>query len=109
MSDVFERFGIPRIINAYGTNTRLSAGPLDDEVADAMRAAATASVDILALQAAACREIRTATGAEAGFVTAGAAAGLLLATAACLARLDAGSMNRLPTTRGRAELLVARS
>jgi L-seryl-tRNA(Ser) seleniumtransferase len=109
MSDVFERFGIPRIINAYGTNTRLSAGPLDDEVADAMRAAATASVDILALQAAACRQIRTATGAEAGFVTAGAAAGLLLATAACLARLDAGSMNRLPTTRGRAELLVARS
>jgi L-seryl-tRNA(Ser) seleniumtransferase len=110
MSDVFARFGIARIINAYGTNTRLSAGPLDDDVAEAMRAAATASVDILELQAAACREIRRATGAEAGFVTAGAAAGLLLATAACLARLDAGAMNRLPATReGRAEVLVARS
>lgn len=110
MSDVLARFGIPRIINARGTNTRLSAGPLEDAVAEAMREAATASVDILELQAAACREIRRATGAEAGFVTCGAAAGLLLAAAACLARLDAGAMNRLPATReGRAEVLIARS
>ncbi len=110
MSGVFDRFGIPTIINAYGTNTRLSAGPLADEVADAMREAATASVDILDLQAAACREITRATGAEAGFVTSGASAGLLLAAAACMARLDAGAMNRLPATReGRCEFLIARS
>eukprot|EP01031_Cornospumella_fuschlensis_P046464 gene46464-56899_t len=50
----FADFGITPIINAYGTNTRLSAGPLSDEVAEAMRMAATASVDILDLQAAAC-------------------------------------------------------
>jgi L-seryl-tRNA(Ser) seleniumtransferase len=110
VSELFDRFAIPTIINAYGTNTRLSAGPLADAVADAMRAAATASVDILDLQAAACREITRATGAEAGFVTAGASAGLLLAAAACLARLDAGAMNRLPATReGRCEFLIARS
>lgn len=107
---IFERFGITPIINAYGTNTRLSAGPLSDEVAEAMREAATASVDILDLQAAACREITRATGAEAGFVTSGASAALLLAAAACLARLDAGAMNRLPATReGRCEFLISRS
>ncbi|MBS7788457.1 hypothetical protein KTR66_00545 [Roseococcus sp. SDR] len=107
---IFERFGITPIINAYGTNTRLSAGPLADEVADAMREAATASVDILDLQAAACREITRATGAEAGFVTSGASAALLLAAAACLARLDAGAMNRLPAVReGRCEFLISRS
>lgn len=107
---IFERFGITPIINAYGTNTRLSAGPLSDEVAEAMREAATASVDILDLQAAACREIKAATGAEAGFVTSGASAALLLAAAACLTRLDAGAMNRLPLTReGRCEFLISRS
>ena len=107
---IFERFGITPIINAYGTNTRLSAGPLSDEVAEAMREAASASVDILDLQAAACREITAATGAEAGFVTSGASAALLLAAAACMARLDAGAMNRLPATReGRCEFLISRS
>ncbi|MEI6162234.1 MAG: hypothetical protein WCP77_20570, partial [Roseococcus sp.] len=107
---IFEDFGITPIINAYGTNTRLSAGPLSDEVAEAMREAATASVDILDLQAAACREITCATGAEAGFVTSGASAALLLAAAACLTRLDAGAMNRLPVTReGRYEFLISRS
>ncbi len=107
---IFADFGITPIINAYGTNTRLSAGPLADEVAEAMRAAATASVDILDLQAAACREITAATGAEAGFVTPGASAALLLAAAACLTRLDAGAMNRLPATReGRCEFLISRS
>jgi len=110
MSDIFARFGVARIINAYGTNTRLSAGPLADEVAEAMREAARSSVDILDLQAAASREITRATGAEAGFVTSGASAALLLGAAACLARLDAGAMNRLPATReGRCEFLVSRS
>ena len=69
MSKLLAGFGITPIINAYGTNTRLSAGPLSDEVAEAMREAARSSVDILDLQAAACREIAQATGAEAGFVT----------------------------------------
>ena len=106
----YSDFGITPIINAYGTNTRLSAGPLSDEVAEAMHAAASASVDILDLQAAACREITRATGAEAGFVTSGASAALLLAAAACLTRLDAGAMNRLPISRdGRCEFLVSRS
>ncbi len=99
--------GLAPIINAYGTNTRLSAGPLDAEVAEAMREAARASVDVLSLQAAACREIRAATGAEAGFVTAGAAAGLMLAAAACIAGLDPAAMNRLP--RIRREFLISRS
>jgi seryl-tRNA(Sec) selenium transferase len=40
-------FGLAPIINAYGTNTRLSAGPLSEEVAEAMREAARASVDVL--------------------------------------------------------------
>jgi hypothetical protein len=43
-------------------------------------------------------------------VTAGASAALMLASAACLARLDPAKMNRLPDTAGMAnEVVVARS
>ena len=50
------------------------------------------------LQAAASVVIARHTGAEAGLVTSGAAAGLTLGTAACLAGLDAARMDRLPET-----------
>jgi L-seryl-tRNA(Ser) seleniumtransferase len=97
---VLEDFGVARVINAYGTNTRLSGGLLDPEVAAAMAEASLITVDMLDLQAAASRAIAQATGAEAGIVTAGASAALLLAAAACLAGLDAAAMNRLPELRG---------
>ncbi len=52
----------------------------------------------------------SATGAEAGIVTAGAAAGLLLGTAACVAGLDPGRMARLPDTTGmKNEVVMVRS
>jgi L-seryl-tRNA(Ser) seleniumtransferase len=60
-----------------------------------------------ALQAAASRAISAATGAEAGIITAGASAALLLGAAACLARLDPGAMNRLPDTRGIPDEFIA--
>ena len=67
-------------------------------------------VEMPALQAAASRAIAAATGAEAGIVTAGASAALLLGAAACMARLDPGAMNRLPDARGLPhEFVVIRS
>jgi L-seryl-tRNA(Ser) seleniumtransferase len=62
------------------------------------------------LQARASEIIAEITGAEAGLVTAGAAAGLLLGTAACVTGLDPGRMNRLPITSGMAnEVVIVRS
>ncbi len=50
------------------------------------------------------------TGADAGYVTAGAAAALLLGTAACVTGLDPALMNRLPDTTGmKNEVVVPRS
>lgn len=92
--------GARRIINAYGTNTRLGGGLLANEVADAMAAAARGCVEMPDIQAAASRAIADATGAEAGIVTAGAAAALMLGAAACMARLDPAAMNRLPDSAG---------
>jgi L-seryl-tRNA(Ser) seleniumtransferase len=97
---IYERLGVPVIVNGKGTATRLSGGVMHPEVTAAMVEAATACVDMVALQAAASARIAAATGAESGLVTSGAAAGLLLATAACMARLDLAAMAQLPRASG---------
>ena len=97
---IYAALGVRRIINAYGTNTRLSGGMMAPEVVAAMAEAARACVEMPDLQAAASRAIAQATGAEAGIVTSGAAAALMLGAAACMARLDPGAMNRLPEASG---------
>jgi L-seryl-tRNA(Ser) seleniumtransferase len=109
-ASVYDRLGVRPIINACGPSTRLSGGVMRAEVAQAMAEAAQSCVDIAALQAAASREIAAATGAEAGYVTAGAAAGLMLGAAACVTGLDPAKVNRLPDTAGmKDECVVARS
>jgi len=110
VSDVYARLGVKRRINAAGTLTRLGGSLMDEAVVDAMHEAARASVDIGELQSAASRVIAKATGAEAGLVTSGAAAGLTLAAAACIAGFDIARMARLPDTRGIPnEILIART
>jgi L-seryl-tRNA(Ser) seleniumtransferase len=110
MSNVLERLGVPTVINACGPVTRLGGGPMHPEVAAAMTEASRVSLDMVALQAAACRVIARLTGAQAGIVTTGASAAILLGTAACLAGLDPGRMNRLPDVLdGRREFIVVRS
>lgn len=107
---IYAALGVRRIVNAYGTNTRLSGGMMAPEVVAAMAAAARACVEMHDLQAAASRAIAEATGAEAGIVTSGAAAALMLGAAACMARLDPAAMNRLPDTAGLPdEFVVVRS
>jgi len=110
MSGIYERLGVTPIINAYGPNTRLSGGIMAPEVAEAMVEASRYCVDMAELQACASVIIAEITGAEAGLVTSGAAAGLLLGLAATMTGLDPEKMNRLPDTSGmKNEILVPRS
>lgn len=106
---IYARYGVPTVINACGTVTRLSGGRLHPDVTTAMQEASAECVDMLALQAGASRVIARVTGAEAGIVTAGASAGLLLGAAACLAGLDPARMNRLPDAGSPRDFLVVRS
>lgn len=106
---IYEELGVKPIINLWGTATRLGGALMDPEVVDAMAAASTESVKMDELQAAASRIISVITGAEAGYVTCGAASGLTLGTAACIAGLDITRMERLPDTSGMPnEVLMAR-
>ncbi|MEE3215142.1 MAG: L-seryl-tRNA selenium transferase, partial [Pseudomonadota bacterium] len=108
--NVYDRLGVRTIINASGPATRLSGSIMLPEAAQAMKEASQYCVDIAELQGRACEIIADITGAEAGYVTSGAAAGLLLGTAACVTGLNPDKMNRLPDTSGmKNEVIMARS
>ncbi len=96
----YARFGIPEIVNAVGYATRVGGSCPHEEVLQAMHAANQAYVEIDDAQAAASRLIAASTGAQAGLVTCGAAAGLTLAAAACLAGNSPELMERLPDVTG---------
>jgi L-seryl-tRNA(Ser) seleniumtransferase len=108
--NLYEKRGIRTLINAKGTATRLSGGILRPEVTAAMAEAGKFCVDMAELQAHASQVIARETGAEAGYVASGAAACLLLATAACVAGLEPSKMARLPDTAGmKNEVIMVRS
>lgn len=100
MPTIFDELGIRPVINAAGTLTRLGGSLMRSEVVDAMVSAAAANVRIDELEARAGEIIAEITGAESGYVTCGAAAGLLLSAAACMAGGDIVRMNRLPDASG---------
>src|SRR5215831_18234017 len=107
---IYDTIGVRTIINAKGSSTRVSGALLAPEVTAAMQEAAQYCVDMTEIQAAASKIIAEATGAEAGYVTSGAASGLLLGAAACVTGLDPGKMNRLPDTTGmKDEIVMVRS
>ena len=106
---VYTDFGVRTIINVAGSATRVGGAQMPPAVLRAMADAALESVSMMELQAAASRRIAAATGAEAGFVTSGASAGLTLGTAAILAGLDLARMERLPDTTGmKNEFIISR-
>jgi len=108
--NIYQRRGVRTLINAKGTATRLSGGIMRPEVTAAMAEAARHCVDMAELEAHASQVIAGVTGAEAGYVASGAAACLLLATAACVTGLEPGRMARLPDTTGmKNEVVVVRS
>jgi L-seryl-tRNA(Ser) seleniumtransferase len=80
------------------------------ETIEAMREAAQALVNIDELNEAAGGAIARMLGAEAALVTAGAAAGLVLQAAACIAGDDPAKIARLPDTTGmKNELIIQRA
>jgi D-glucosaminate-6-phosphate ammonia-lyase len=106
---IYDHWGLQPIINASGAVTRLGGAPMPAAVLEAFVAAAEEWVPLDELQGAASRAIAEVTGAEAGLVTAGAAAALTLGTAAILTGYDLGRMERLPNCAGFPhEFVVAR-
>src|SRR5262245_24168811 len=104
---IYSRLGVKTFINAYGTLTTLSGTLMLPEVKRAMEEASGHFVSIHELQGKVGERLAQLTGAEAGFVTAGASAALCLATCAVTAGSDLKKIDQLPVLTGmKSEMVI---
>lgn len=96
MPSALSDFDLRPVINATGPWTPIGNSTPSEGVIAAMGDAARAFLPIRELQDTAGRKIAEATGAEAGYATPGAAAGITLAVAACIAGEDPVRIKSLP-------------
>ena len=78
---IYERLGVRTVVNAQGSISKIGGSVMAPEVVAAMAEAAQSYVEISDLLAKSGRHLATLIGADAAFITSGAAAGLVLATA----------------------------
>jgi uncharacterized pyridoxal phosphate-dependent enzyme len=98
--DIYDELGVRKIINGGATLTSLGGSLMPQEVLAAMAEAARHFVEIDELQAKVGQKIAEWTHNEAAYVSCGAAAGLVLSTAACITGLDPEKRARLPYSEG---------
>jgi uncharacterized pyridoxal phosphate-dependent enzyme len=103
---IYDRIGVRTIINARAATTAVGGTLMPPEVLDAMVDAANGFVVIEELNAAVGQLIARCTGAEAGYVTSGSAAGMLLAVAACMTGSDVSKIKQLPDSTGMPDEVV---
>jgi len=98
--NLYTRIGVTPIINARGTWTYTSASLELPEVKAAKQEASLHFVDMWELERGVSKRLAELSGAEAGMVTAGAAAAMAVGTAACIAGTDPAKVWQLPDTAG---------
>lgn len=107
---MYADLGVRPVLNAWGTVTRVGGSRMDPRVLAAMDEASRSFVDMGELHAAASAHIAQLLGVEAACVTCGAAAGLAIAAAACMAGTDSARILQLPNTAGmKDEVVVLKS
>lgn len=104
--NIYDELGVKRYINATATITIMGGSIMPPEVLDAMKEASQSFVPIPELQQKVGERIAKLTHNEAAYVTNGAAAGMVLATAACLTRNAPERRMDLPYTDGMANEIV---
>jgi D-glucosaminate-6-phosphate ammonia-lyase len=106
----YQSLGIRPVINAYATLTRLGGSLMPPEVLQAMQEGATSFVDLPELHVRVSERLAELTHNEAAYVSSGAAAGLVLAAAACITGTNAEWVNRFPDLTGlKNEIIVHRT
>jgi L-seryl-tRNA(Ser) seleniumtransferase len=107
--EFYQRLGVRRLINAASWITVYGGSIMPPAVVQAMDDASRWFVDMHELNRKAGDVIARFTGAEAGLVTAGSAAGMLLEAAACMTGNDPAKAIRLPDTTGmKNEIIIHR-
>jgi uncharacterized pyridoxal phosphate-dependent enzyme len=107
--DIYDRLGVKKVINGQGSISKIGGSLMAREVIAAMAAAGQAYVEISEFLDKAGRHLAALIGVEAAFITSGAAAGLVLSTAACVTGKDPAKIFRLPDTQGmKNEIIIHR-
>lgn len=105
--DIYESIGVTPIINCKGTFTIISGSQSLPEVKAAMDQASRHYVHLDELMEGVGKRLAELTKAEWGMVSAGCAAALSHATAACIAGADPEKLQRLPDSRGMKNEVIA--
>jgi hypothetical protein len=98
--DFFKELGVTPVINAAATMTYLSGSLMMPEVLEAINSTAHDFANMYELQDKAGARIAEMLKCEAAMVTSGAAAALVLGTAACLTGMDRKKTELLPNLPG---------
>jgi L-seryl-tRNA(Ser) seleniumtransferase len=94
--NIHDDLGIRPIINANATLTKLGGSVMPPEVIEAMQDAARYHIDIEDMHDRVGAKLAELTGNEAAMVTTGAAAGIVLAIAACVTNGEKALAQKLP-------------
>jgi D-glucosaminate-6-phosphate ammonia-lyase len=98
--NLYEKYGLRRVINACGKMTKLTGAIVLPEIAEVAAESMNHFFDLDELQATAGKVIATSTGAEHGCVTACTSAGITLSVAACMTGNNIAKVLQLPDTEG---------
>ena len=93
---VYDELGLRPVVNASATLTTLGGSRMPRCVVDEMVAAGRSFVDLREMQARVGRRVAELTGNEAAYATSGAAAGIVVAVAACIAGTDPDKIAAFP-------------
>jgi uncharacterized pyridoxal phosphate-dependent enzyme len=108
--DFFKELGVTPVINAAATMTYLSGSLMMPEVLEAINSTAHDFANMYELQDKAGARIAEMLKCEAAMVTSGAAAALVLGTAACLTGMDQKKTEQLPNLPGpQREVIIQKS
>ncbi len=107
---IYENIGVRPVINAIGTATRYGGALMAPEVLETMRVASQEFCLLDELHEKAGEKVAEMLGVEAAYVTASAACGLVITTAACMTGTDQDRIRQLPDTTGmRYEVVVQKT
>lgn len=107
--NIYEKLGVKQYINAAATLTMYGGSIMPDEVIGAMNEAAGSYIDLLDFHRKAGDYIAKLTRNEAAFISNGAAAGIVLATAAAVAGDDKQKRDMLPLSEGKNEIVLSQA
>ena len=105
----YKKNGFTPLVNVSGTMTSIGASIMIKDAQKAMGSISPYFIKMHELQSKASMVISESTGAESGFITASAGAGITLSIAAVMTGKNPGLIERLPNTSGLKNEVVVQS